>query len=243
MNKVQEHLYLRLAQRIETAIRKGTLRQGDRLPSVRQCSKESGLSLSTVLLAYRTLQDALLIESRPKSGHFVATPSARLPEPQVSDPPSSAVTVDIIGLVDKVMSSATSPGLISFALGYPSADDLLVKWVRKAVVRAVHRAGRGLGLYPQVPGNEVLRQAIARRVLGMGCTIDPRDIVITSGATESISLCLQTLADSGDTVAVESPTSFGFLRLLQALGLRALEIPMHPRHGLSVDALLSALNS
>ena len=47
----------------------------------------------------------------------------------------------------------------------------------------------------------------------------------------------------GDVVALESPTYYGFLDILENLGLRALEIPTHPRHGLSVDALQLALDT
>jgi DNA-binding transcriptional MocR family regulator len=44
-------------------------------------------------------------------------------------------------------------------------------------------------------------------------------------------------------VAIESPTHYSFLELLQSLHLRALEIPTHPRHGLSLDALQLALDT
>jgi DNA-binding transcriptional MocR family regulator len=42
-------------------------------------------------------------------------------------------------------------------------------------------------------------------------------------------------------VALESPTYYGFLQILQSLGLRALEIPTHPRAGMSLEALELAL--
>jgi DNA-binding transcriptional MocR family regulator len=45
----------------------------------------------------------------------------------------------------------------------------------------------------------------------------------------------------GDLVALESPTYFGFLQILKGLGLRALEIPTHPRTGISLEALALAL--
>jgi len=47
----------------------------------------------------------------------------------------------------------------------------------------------------------------------------------------------------GDVVALESPTHFSFLEVLQGLHLKALEIPTHPRHGLSLDALQLALET
>ncbi|MGQ0709393.1 MAG: aminotransferase-like domain-containing protein [Rhodoferax sp.] len=44
-------------------------------------------------------------------------------------------------------------------------------------------------------------------------------------------------------MALESPTHFSFLEVLQGLHLKALEIPTHPRHGLSLDALQLALET
>jgi DNA-binding transcriptional MocR family regulator len=58
---------------------------------------------------------------------------------------------------------------------------------------------------------------------------------------EAINLCLRAVTAPGDLVALESPTYYGFLQILQSLGLRALEIPTHPRTGISLEALELAL--
>jgi DNA-binding transcriptional MocR family regulator len=47
----------------------------------------------------------------------------------------------------------------------------------------------------------------------------------------------------GDVVALESPTFFGYLDLIESLGLRVLEIPTHPATGLSLPALELALDT
>ncbi|MFX6190180.1 aminotransferase class I/II-fold pyridoxal phosphate-dependent enzyme, partial [Acinetobacter baumannii] len=63
------------------------------------------------------------------------------------------------------------------------------------------------------------------------------DIVVTVGAMEALNLALQATTKRGDTVAIESPTYFGTLQIIENLGLKALEIPTSPRDGLSLDAL------
>jgi DNA-binding transcriptional MocR family regulator len=63
------------------------------------------------------------------------------------------------------------------------------------------------------------------------------EMVVTNSCTEALSLCLRAVTQPGDTVAVESPSYYLMLQLLQQLKLKALEIPTHPRHGMSVDAL------
>jgi DNA-binding transcriptional MocR family regulator len=92
-------------------------------------------------------------------------------------------------------------------------------------------------------GHETLRRAIARYALRLGCQLQPRDIVATNSCLESITLCLRAVTQPGDVVALESPTYFGFLEILQSLHLRALEIPTHPRDGMSIDALELALHT
>ena len=81
----------------------------------------------------------------------------------------------------------------------------------------------------------------ARRAMTAGCLLSPEDIVTTQGATEAVNLCLRSVCRPGDTVAVESPTFYGFLQIIESLGLHALEIPTHPDHGLSLDALAYAM--
>jgi len=55
---------------------------------VRAMARQHGVSLATVVQAYRTLEDARLIEARPRSGYFVAARPASLPEPETSRPPT-----------------------------------------------------------------------------------------------------------------------------------------------------------
>ena len=88
MNMAADTLYLRIAESMAGQIRSGTLSRGERIPSVRTLAVQHGVSQSTVVQAYRTLEDARLIEARPRSGYFVASRPASLPEPHPSAPPA-----------------------------------------------------------------------------------------------------------------------------------------------------------
>ncbi|WP_182282881.1 PLP-dependent aminotransferase family protein [Comamonas testosteroni] len=233
--------YKKLADDIEAAIRIGTYEPGERLPSLRQTALTHAVSLSTVLEAYRCLEDAQLIETRPKAGHFVTRWPGGLLEPEVSTPPAYAAPVAVAELIEMVMNSAGMPDLISFGSGYPTVTQLPTGKIERAMTKAIQQSAGALSRYPVALGHDGLRKTIAQRSLSLGCILDPNEIVLTTGATEAISLCLCALLKPGDTVALESPTSFGFLQILEALKLRALEIPTHPRYGLSVDALSLAL--
>src|SRR5262245_17806149 len=67
----EELLYKQVALRISELIEHGTLRPGNRLPSVRRCSQQQDVSIATVTQAYRWLEDRGLIEARPQSGYYV----------------------------------------------------------------------------------------------------------------------------------------------------------------------------
>jgi DNA-binding transcriptional MocR family regulator len=64
---------------------------------------------------------------------------------------------------------------------------------------------------------------------------------VTHGCMEALNLCVRAVAKPGDTIALESPTYFGLLQILESLQIKALEIPTHPREGISLEALEFAL--
>ena len=64
-------LYERTARRLAALIDGGTFKPGDRLPSVRALARNERVSISTVLEAYRLLEDGGKIAARPKFGYYV----------------------------------------------------------------------------------------------------------------------------------------------------------------------------
>lgn len=64
--------YVQLQQQVKHAMRTGTLRPGDQLPSAREVVLSLGINPNTVLKAYRELERETLIEVRQGQGTFVA---------------------------------------------------------------------------------------------------------------------------------------------------------------------------
>src|SRR5438445_9813484 len=91
----ENYLYDRVVSRITRLIEQGTLRPGDRVPSIRKLSSNDGVSVSTVLQAYLVLESKGLIEAKPQSGFYVR-PRRDLPaEPKPSQPPPTVTRVGV----------------------------------------------------------------------------------------------------------------------------------------------------
>src|SRR5438270_10522124 len=95
-----ESLYKQLAFRISELIEHGTLRPGERVPSVRRCSEQQNVSIATVMQAYRLLESRGVIEARPQSGYYVRPRRwSPPPEPEMYKPAPRAVQVQVSDLV------------------------------------------------------------------------------------------------------------------------------------------------
>jgi len=86
-------------------------------------------------------------------------------------------------------------------------------------------------------GTPAFRAALAQQALAARMTLGADDIIVTHGCVEALNLALRAVAQPGDVVAVESPTFYGLLQILENLGMRALEIPTSPQTGISLEAL------
>lgn len=64
-------IYVQLVDGVRHAVEVGSLRSGERLPTVRALAAELGIAPNTVVKAYNELQRMGLIESRPGSGTVV----------------------------------------------------------------------------------------------------------------------------------------------------------------------------
>jgi len=76
---------------------------------------------------------------------------------------------------------------------------------------------------------------------GLDVALD--EIVLTNGALEALSLCLQAVTRPGDAVVVESPCFYAALLAIERLGLKALEVPTHPHDGMDLSVLARILET
>jgi DNA-binding transcriptional MocR family regulator len=236
------HLYEHLAEDLTRLIATGTLKPGDRLPSVRLLSEQRGVSISTVLQAYLLLESRGFVETRPQSGHYVrATRLALVPEPRAPRVRAQPTRVSVSDLIARVYGASRDPDVVLLGAGYMSSALLPTERLNRGMA-AVARAAGGAGIaYDMPPGLPALRRQIARRAAECGVALGADDVVTTVGTMEALHLCLRTVAGPGDAIVVESPAYYGALQLIESLGMRALEVPSHPGTGIDLTLLDAAL--
>lgn len=239
-------LYRRLADHYLDAMRAGTLAVGDRFPSVRKLMSTHEVSLSTALQTCRHLEDQGWLEARPRSGYYVRLPRRQgmLPAQDVvaAAPLDPADYVGIHARVSEILALGQSrPVRVNLALAVGSPELYPGPALQRSMQRTLRLQPSLLTTMVRHHGHPVLRQALVRRALPRGITASPEEVVVTHGCIEAVNLALRAVTQPGDTVAVESPTFYGLLQVLETLNLRALEIPTSPFTGLSLDALAFAL--
>ncbi|MFT3719167.1 PLP-dependent aminotransferase family protein [Pseudorhodoferax sp.] len=220
-----EQLAAHFAERIADRL----LAAGTRLPSVRQCAQQHGVSPATVVAAYDRLLAQGLVEARPQRGFFVRE--------QRLGPLSGAAARTAGAVRPPVDAAALMRGMFHGAgeLPQPGIGVFPPDWLASDVVAAAvrHVASRQalapLSLqYGEPAGDPGLRQALAHKLAGLNVPAAPEQIVTTLGATHALDIVSRTLLRAGDHVMVEEPGwAIEFARL-QALGAVILPVPRGP---------------
>ncbi|WP_084341102.1 GntR family transcriptional regulator MpaR [Ectopseudomonas oleovorans] len=234
--------YEKFADEIAELIRTGVLGPGEKVPSVRHASRTYGVSPSTVFQAYYLLEDRGLIQARARSGYFVREHAKRpLHEPGLTAHAAQTTEVDVSELVFSVLASLKDPHTVPFGSAFPSPDLFPLPRLAKSMAHALRRLSPHEIIADMTAGNADLRRQIALRYMVSGVMLPMEELVISNGALEALNLCLQCVTQPGDLVAIESPTFYACLQVLERLQLKAVEIPVHPREGIDLGALSESL--
>lgn len=236
------YLYQQVAQDMIELMQCGDYCVGDRLPSLREVCGLYGVSLATVVQAYQLLLEQGWVNVRNKSGYRVQAHGAlEIAAPETSQPLFKSMKANVSELAMALVGEVGQAGLVNLGAAVPEAGLLPLASLARAMAGCARRHYLSVAAYADYTGYLPLRQQIVRlmREAGVRCHYD--DIIITNGCLEALSLALRVVAKPGDSIAIESPTHFGVLQVLQALGLRALELPTHASFGIDLGALEKAV--
>ncbi len=235
--------YVALADDIQNSILKGVFLPGEKLPSLRKLHIQLGLSVSTIHQAYIELEKRGRIEAREKSGFYVKN----LNSSPLKQPPTQKITqrpmrVTVNTLAQAIITDLQSDDILKLGAAIPSTELLPLKPLSR-IAKSIRtdELHTLLSHYDHYEGNKDLREAIAKRMVEIGCSVEYEDIITTNGCLDAISLCLRSVAGPGDTILVESPVFHGFLQLIEDLNMYVIEIPGCPEQGMDPQAFENAL--
>lgn len=232
--------YQSLANDLRQQIRQQIWRSGEKVPSVRASSHQTGYGTATVLQAYQLLESEGWLVAKPQSGYFVA-PNIQALITSLPEPPQAPVNIN--DLLFDVFQRTKDSDLMPFSSAFPDSS----LFPQQELVRSLSSASRKMNnrsaLTHLPPGNHDLRRIIAQRYVQQGLQVGPDDIVITSGGLDALNLSLQFATQPGDYVAVESTTFYGALQAIERLKLIPVEIKASADDGLDLNDLAEKLST
>ncbi len=241
MKTASQSLTEQLAARFAERIKNQLLAPGARLPSVRLCAQQQGVSVSTVVAAYDQLQAQGLVVARKNSGFYVRDvisqeiernkPLAHILRAQAATkniaqlPLAPGLPIDASALLRGMFESGGNrpqPGIGVFPpdwLDTPFLPAAVRKFTTSAALKQTTLS------YGDPKGDSSLRQALSQKLSTLNVHASAEQIITTIGATHALDMVSRTLLKAGDAVMVEEPGwSVEFARLA-ALGMRILPVP------------------
>jgi len=236
------NLYQDLAQKLAAQIKNRSLLLGERIPGTRRLATKYRVSINTVLQAQSLLENWGMIQAKPRSGYFVCWRSeeSSTNKPQVTAFKPAPKLVKNQQLVLDLVQNTEDKSLVQFGAALPDAIFFPVKKLQRCATQIIRKHEELYSHYSFPPGDIELRKEISKRMRGKNCSVEAGDLVITSGCHEAILLALKAVTQAGDIVALESPTYYGLLQIIDSLQLKALEIPSSAQSGMDQNALEEA---
>lgn len=212
-------------ERLRQYILNGDLKMDEKLPSTRELATSLGVSRNIILEVYDQLVSEGYLIVRPRSGTFVA--------------PGSLFQKNIIGghLNTGETISNHHQNLIDFKAATPAMDHFPRKvWGRLAKDVCFDSPDSIFG-YHTSDGLLPLREEISRYIhRTRGVISQPHQVMITSGATQALSLITELLIEKNKSVAVEDPVTDEMRTIFSYAGAELCPIPVDDK-GINPDFL------
>lgn len=234
---IGEKKYLRVEQHLRHGMDNGVYLPEDKLPSIRQLGLDLNVSKNTVIRAYQELEALGLIYAVAKSGYRVKKAPYQNQYRSVQEPKD----IDLLTLSRTLLTYPDYKEILPTGSAHPNTDFPAIRSLYAEIARQSRMQSNISSHYQLPPGDGRLIRQLLKISLDLSIPAKSENILVTHGAQQAISLALRALTKPGDIVAVESPCYFGNLLLMEALGLKVLEIPSCVRSGIEPAALEEAL--
>lgn len=221
-------MYLQIANGLAAKIKNAILSAGTKLPPERELAKLVEVSRTTIINAYRLLEEQGLVTTRVGSGTYVTELSTtnqatttilweQLYTPQYKSPLSS--------LLRTLIATPTADETISLAAGMPDPAFYPLSIIEKNLIPGNYNLEVSDFGHMTTEGYLPLRHSLAAWQSRIGIQATPDQILIVSGSQQGLYLIVKTFVEPRDYVIVESPTYLGAIQALEASGARILTLP------------------
>ena len=220
--------YKDIYQHYKTSILNGSLKPGEKLPSIRTLAAELDVAKRTVEAAFDILIGEGYLQTGGARGTWV-NPDLLLPKRTRESKVNTVIDNELQHIIDL----RDNDGY--FRLGIPSLDEFPFKNWLLVSSKALRSMDKSDLVLPPVSGYSPLREAIAGYLnisRGLRCT--PDQIFITSGYKASVALVLNTLSLKTDKVVFEEPGYFFGSKLLKRIAHNLHYNPID-KHGLDLN--------
>jgi DNA-binding transcriptional MocR family regulator len=211
-------LYGHLVNLFESAIARGELPSGSRLPPERELAQRLRISRTTVVSAYRELESRGLLRGYVGRGTFVcaAPEAAGTPFAWRGKIASAALRTSDSTLRD-ALRHATDTRLLSLSAGMPAIDCFPTAAFQRAVDHVLKLDAHACWSHGPTEGQPALRDAIGERF-----GVPPESVLVLAGAQQGLDLLARCLIDPGDAVIIDRPGYLGAIQSFRAAGAKLI---------------------
>lgn len=218
-------------------IRSDLLEDDLQLPSVRELSKQLGVSLVTVVKAYQKLEHDGFITSVQGKGTFIR-------KTKIEEAVKKERTISYdwqLSVQDYLPRSQFArfhqvPERIHLSSNMIDPGLLPNRYLEQEIHKMLSNNPRVLSQYGEIQGDKELRQAMYEYLKRMDVPTTPENILVTSGSQQGIDLIARTFVGPGDVVVMEAPTYPGAIDVFRGRGATILTVPVDS-DGMRVDLL------
>ncbi|MEX3019202.1 PLP-dependent aminotransferase family protein [Kluyvera sp. STS39-E] len=230
-----------IAAHFEHLIKTGVIKSGEKMPSFRKVGYEHNVCLSIVQQSYNLLENKKMIVSRGRAGYYVVRAAALNHLPIKTHPLSQPVEIAHSDRFNALHNLYFFKNILPTTHERSYLPQNIHNQLSKRISNALKFGIPDIHQDESVLGLKELRQQVSIMMNNNGLTISADKIVITSGYHNALYMTLLALCSPGDTIAVESPTTWRTLLILRLMKLKVVEVATCSEEGLCLSSLEAVL--